>query len=410
MVAPLRRSAVVVGAGIGGLCAAIALRRTGWSVTVLERRAEAGDGGAGISVWPNAMRVLDSLGLAHQLRAVAAPLPAEGGLRAPSGQWLTRSRPGEAPLVDVVLLHRADLHTILRRALPAECLRTGVTAEGLEWPGPPGGHGPVKILARDDAGPVELAPDLVVAADGAHSTLRPLISPSSLPPVYSGHTTWRGVTPAGAVQTTGGGETWGRGAKFGYLPLTEQRTYWFAELNAPPGMRNDDEQAALLQHFVGWHHPVSPLIRATPARQILRLDVEYLPDLPSYVRGATALLGDAAHAMTPDLGQGGCQAIEDAAVLAACLAGTEDVPAALLRYDRDRRPRTQAIARSARQMGRFGQLSNPVAVALRNAAIRLTPPRAALRPLARISSWTPPPLPPVPPPPPRMPATGPPAG
>jgi 2-polyprenyl-6-methoxyphenol hydroxylase-like FAD-dependent oxidoreductase len=81
-------------------------------------------------------------------------------------------------------------------------------------------------------------------------------------------------------------------------------------------------------------------------------------------------------------------------VLAAHLAATDDVPAALLGYDQDRRPRTQAIARSARRMGRFGQLSNPAAVALRNIAISLTPPRAALRPLARISGWTPPPLPP----------------
>jgi 2-polyprenyl-6-methoxyphenol hydroxylase-like FAD-dependent oxidoreductase len=406
---PNRRWAVIAGAGIGGLCAAIALRQVGWQVTVLERRAEAGDGGAGISLWPNATRVLDRFGVAEELLAVAAPLSAEGGLRLPSGRWVSRSKPGDAPLVEVVLLHRADLHSILRRALPPGCLRTGVTVEELEWLDPADGRGPAdgsgsanvrgtaRVLAQGPGGSFELTPDLVVAADGVHSTLRPVISPSSPGPVYSGHTTWRGVTPPGAVQATGGGETWGRGAKFGYLPLTDRRTYWFAELNAPPGTRNDDERAALLRHFEGWHDPISSLVRATPAEQILRLDVEYLPDLSSYVRGTTALLGDAAHAMTPDLGQGGCQAIEDAAVLAAHLAATDDVQAALARYDRERRPRTQAIARSARRMGRLGQLSNPVALALRNTAIRLTPPRAALRPLARISSWAPPPLPPSPP-------------
>ena len=126
-----RPSAVIVGAGIGGLCAALALRRIGWNATVLERRAGAADGGSGISLWPNAMRVLESLGVADQLLDVAATLSPEGGLRTPSGRWLTRTRPGDAPLVEVVLLHRADLHSVLRGALPAECIRTGVTVDGL---------------------------------------------------------------------------------------------------------------------------------------------------------------------------------------------------------------------------------------------------------------------------------------
>ena len=387
------RSAVVVGAGIGGLCAAISLRQLGWSVTVLERRSQAGDGGAGISLWPNAMRVLERLGVAEEIRSVAAPLSSDGGLRLPNGRWVTRAKPGEAPLIDVVLLHRADLHSILLGALPADCVRTGVEAVALEWLASDGG-GRAKLLARGPYGLLEMSADVVVAADGVNSTLRPHILPGALPPVYSGHTTWRGVTPPGTVRTTGGGETWGRGVKFGYLPLTGGRTYWFAELPAAFGSRNANEQEVLLKLLAGWHEPVEALIKATPAGQILRLDVEYLPDLPSYVRGTAVLLGDAAHAMTPDLGQGGCQAIEDAAVLAAHLAASDDVREALRRYDRDRRPRTQAIARSARQMGRFSQVSNPVTVALRNALIRLTPPRAAVRPLERISGWIPPEVPP----------------
>jgi 2-polyprenyl-6-methoxyphenol hydroxylase-like FAD-dependent oxidoreductase len=413
-----RPSAVIVGAGIGGLCAALALRGIGWDAPVLERRDRTADGGSGISLWPNAMRVLERLGVADQLADLAAPLSADGGLRTPSGRWLTRARPGDAPLIEVVLLHRADLHSVLRAALPEGCVRAGVAVDGLTGfaagqgqseaqaqpealaqsgaPAEPEGKAsapvkePLRVLASGAAGRFELAADLVIAADGVHSTLRSLIFPSSAPPMYSGHTTWRGITPAGAVDVAGGGETWGSGVKFGHLPLRDQQVYWFAERNAPRGGRNEDERAALLDTFAGWHAPNGELIRATPPQRILRLDVEYLPDLPSYVRGAAALLGDAAHAMTPDLGQGGCQAIEDAAVLAAHLAGAADVPAALLRYDQDRRARTQAIARSARRMGKFSQLSNPAAVALRNTAIRLTPARAALRPLQRISNWTPP--------------------
>lgn len=396
MVSPAR-SAVIVGAGIGGLCAAIALHQTGWSVTVLEQRREGGAEGAGISLWPNAMRVLDRFGIAEQVLERSAPLSEEGGLRLPSGQWVTRAKPGDAPLMEVALLHRAELQAVLRSALPDDCISSGVQAEGLDGAGAgtvaEGGR--LTVRARDSAGSTGFAADLVVAADGVHSTLRETICPSAPPPVYSGHTTWRGVTPSGSILASGGGETWGYGAKFGYLPLSRERIYWFAELNAPPGTRHDDEQSELLRRFKGWHAPIGEIIRATPRDRILRLDVEYLPDLPSYVRGAAALLGDAAHAMTPDLGQGGCQAIEDAAVLAAHLAAHRDIPTALRRYDAERRPRTQAIARAARRMGQIGQLSNPLAVALRNAAIRLTPPRAAIRPLARISGWTPPPLPPA---------------
>ncbi len=252
------RSAVVVGGGIGGLCTAIVLPQTGWSVTVLERHKVASDAGSGISLWPNAMRVLDRFGLAEQVRAVAAPLSAEGGLRTPSGAWLTRAKAGTAPLVEVVLLHRADLQSILLAALPDGCVRTGVAAEDLLWPTADAAdasgqlaNGRPTVRARDSTGPVEFAADLVVAADGVHSTLRTAFWPQSLPPSYTGYTTWRGVTPSGAIHASGGGcggETWGRGAKFGYLPLTDERIYWFAEINAAAGLRSDDERAASLHH------------------------------------------------------------------------------------------------------------------------------------------------------------------
>lgn len=364
---------------------AIALLGTGWSVAVLEKHRSLSDAGSGISLWPNAMRVLDQLGLGDQVREVAAPLPARGGLRAPSGRWLKRTNDGDQALADVVLLHRGDLHRILLGALPPGCVKWGVSVEGLEWPK----SGRAAVVGRDGSGPVELAADLVVAADGMHSTLRRRITPDFPNPHYSGFTTWRGITPSGAVDIEDNGETWGRGAKFGYLPLTEGRVYWFAELPAPRGGKNDDERALLLRRFTGWHGPIPQLIAATPAAQIIRTDVDYLPELPTYVRGPAVLLGDAAHGMPPDLGQGGCQALEDAAVLAAHLA-RDELAAALRAYDEERRPRTQAIAKAARRMGQFSVLSNPAAVLARNALIRLTPARAAAGPLTRISRWAPP--------------------
>ncbi len=391
------RHAVVVGAGIGGLTAALALGKTGWRVTVLERTTLPTEIGAGISLWPNAMRVLDLLAVGERVRAAAAPLHGEGGLRVPSGRWVVRAG-ADAPLVEVVALHRADLHRILREALPDGILHTGATATAVHIDA----AGPGTAVDYDGAGgPRQLAADVVVAADGLRSGIRRQLWPDARPPVYRGYTTWRAVTPPDAVRVTGGGETWGSGERFGYLPLRDGRVYWFAVANAAADGSGGSEATAAGSHgdglasvrrrMGGWHDPIPRLLDATPADSVLHLDVCDLPALPSYVTGPVALLGDAAHAMTPDMGQGGCQAIEDAAVLAASLR-EDDVPGALNRYDASRRPRTQSIVRASRRTGRFAQLQNPAAVGVRNALLRLTPPAVTMKQLAGISAWRPPDL------------------
>ncbi|MEU1364115.1 FAD-dependent monooxygenase [Micromonospora zamorensis] len=164
-------------------------------------------------------------------------------------------------------------------------------------------------------------------------------------------------------------------------------------MNAPPGGHAPDELAALRERFGDWHAPIPALLAATPPGVVLRNDIHHLAvPLSSYVRGRVALLGDAAHAMTPNLGQGAGQAIEDGVVLGAvCAGGADGLPAALAAYDEQRRPRSQAIARAAFRAGRYGQqLRNPLAIALRDSALRLTPGRAALRGMARYADWSPP--------------------
>lgn len=380
-----QRCATIVGGGIGGLASAIALHRRGWRVEVLERAPEFGEAGAGISLWPNALRALEVLGLADAVRAAGA-VEATGGVRDRAGRWLSRTDSAELerrfghPLV---VLHRADLLRVLIEALPADSLRSGSEVCAVRDDGD--GHG---VVAHRNG---ESRAALVIGADGLRSTVRTALWPDADGPRYAGYTAWRMVTEPLGEPHPEGAVTWGRGERFGFTALPGGRMYCFATASLPPGsVFAGSEHAELLRRFGTWPDPVPDLLAAVPADAVLRHDLYDLPPLPSFVRGRVALLGDAAHAMTPNLGQGACQALEDAVTLAHCLDATPDVTAALRSYDLLRRPRTQAIARRSARLGVIGQLAFPPAVLLRDTAARLTPTRATLRSMTPIFGWTPP--------------------
>ncbi|XVS65938.1 FAD-dependent monooxygenase [Actinosynnema sp. CA-299493] len=361
--------AVVVGGGLGGVTAAVALRHVGWEVEVLERAPEFGEVGAGVGVMPNAMRALAALGLADDVRRIGTPGVA-GSIRDPKGRTLTRVDPSHQDRV--VAVHRADLHRVLRSALPPESLVTGAEVRSLD----------------------EVDADLVVAADGIRSRARQALFPALPQPVYAGTTAWRSVTATRFPADLGISQTLGPGTEFGVLPLGDGRVCWYAATIAPAGDRSADELGEVRRLVADWHDPIPDLLDATPPDAVLRHDIhELAAPLPSYVRGRVALLGDAAHAMTPYLGQGACMAIEDAVVLAAACARAEDVPTALADYDRQRRPRTQRMARASRVLGRVGhKLRNPVAVLVRDAAMRAVPASVGSARASKFLAWTPPSL------------------
>jgi 2-polyprenyl-6-methoxyphenol hydroxylase-like FAD-dependent oxidoreductase len=388
------RSAVVVGGGIGGLTAAVALRQVGWRVTVLERAARFGEIGAGITLMSNGLRCLDAIGLGDAVRGSGLPMLAIG-MRTAAGRWLSRingdgtdleARIGTTPLN----IHRAELHRILLDALPAAALIAGVATTGIQG-GADGG--PAEVHFRHGDQEALLRAELVVGADGVHSWVRTQRWPDAPAPVYSGSTNWRAVTTPSAAAVTEMSLSWGLGTEFGVMPLVDGRTYWYAAANADEDQHNPDELEGLRRRFGTWHEPIPAVLAHTQPEAVLRHDIYWLPKLDSYHRGSVVLLGDAAHAMTPNLGQGGGQALEDAIVLAAAVSNTSDVASALARYDHERRARTQPMSEAATRQLRFGQqLHNPIAVAMRNAAVALTPDRIALLALARYGKWCPPAL------------------
>jgi 2-polyprenyl-6-methoxyphenol hydroxylase-like FAD-dependent oxidoreductase len=396
------RHAIVMGAGIGGLTAAIALGRRGWQVTVHERAASLDPVGSGLGIAPNALRALDSLGVGGEIRALAA-VPGDGGLRRSTGRWLGRTS-GEA-LAEVfgdtvAVMHRADMVRVLADRLPDGVLHMGSTVQVLD---PGSDQRPATVstsTGRQQA-------DLVVAADGIGSRTRELLFPEHPGPRYCGFTAWRTVIPAAAAAIVGDvpiGETWGRGAVTGIMPLADGRIYLYAAaLAAAGGRAHDDERAELVRRFGPWCAPLPQLIAAAEPEQVLRNDVyEMTEALPSFCRGRVALLGDAAHAMTPFLGQGACQAIEDAVVLASLVSPAEsteptesgdNLPAALAAYCATRLPRTSMVVQRSRRISRAVAIHSRPAVLLRDLGLALgglLPEKATARAVAPVFDWRPP--------------------
>lgn len=378
---------MVIGAGIGGLATAAGLSRTGHDVTVVERALDLSPVGAGISIFANGYRALDVLGVGEQLRVPYDP-SAVTAQRTQHGRVLARI-PTD-PTIELGVIHRAELHERLREAASGAELRLGTEAVGAK---------DGEVVVRPSTGGPEsiLRADLVVAADGINSRIRASL-PGDPGLRYSGYSSWRGLTE-GPFDLRGVlGESWGFRERFGYLPIRDGRVYWFGVASMPPGSVFQDEAAEVRRRFAHWHEPIPDLIAATHPEEVVRHDISDLArPLPTFVHGRVVLLGDAAHAMTPNLGQGGGQSLEDAATLTVLLDQVDPLPrgdarltAALAEYDRLRRPRTQAIAKQARQLGALAHVGWRGGAVLRDAIFSVLPGSVLARATRSLVDWHPP--------------------
>ena len=378
--------AIIIGGGSGGLCAALALRRAGVAATVYEAAPGPRTEGAALSLWPNAIRALDRLGVGAAVRALGVPDPYGGQIATWWGRTLAATSAESIATrfgAPVLVVGRAEFGAALAAALPAGTIRYGMRLDAFSW------HGPGPVIARFAAGE-RVRADLLVGADGIGSIVRRLLHPR-VAPRYAGYTAWRATVPFDHARVPLWGEVWGRGARFGIAPVVRDRVYYFATRDATPGTARVGtpaaRHAALLGHFGDRAAPIPALLAATDPGALLQNDILELPPLRQWGVGPVTLLGDAAHAMTPNLGQGGCQAIEDATQLGVCLRETAGVSAALRAYEAVRRPRTTWLQGLSRRAGWVGQWSHPLAVAARGLAVSAVPAPLRLQLLAPILGY-----------------------
>ena len=343
------RRVLIIGGGIGGLAATLALRQAGFDVQVFESVPEIKIVGAGLAIWSNALNALRQIGLADAVQATGKPATYRV-IRATNGEILAKVQVNQISNreeIALIHLHRGDLQTVLLKAVGESTIQLGARCIGFRQDD--------KGVWAQFADGREVQGDLLVGADGVHSVIRQqLFSKARLRLV--GQSSWRGLAELDHEQIAegGAGETWGIGQRIGLIPMSQGKVYWFLTKNAPPGgiQGTAVETKQQMQELVkGWHAPIPSMIQATEAQTIIHTELNELESLNQWHRGRVVLLGDAAHAMTPNLGQGACQAIEDAVTLGQCLKDTEDIEASLNLYESKRVERVRRIVAASRKFG-----------------------------------------------------------
>jgi len=369
---------LVIGAGISGLATAVALQRRGHDVTVIEERTDVSSG-AGISIWPNALAALDEIGLGDAVRDVGGRVTA-GALRWRDGARLRHPAPQrlvKALGEPLVVIRRSALTRVLSDALADGTVHTGLSAQELVTTADG-----VRVTLSDSTTRDASA---VIGADGTRSVVARHLN-GALADHYVGYTAWRGVA-ACTIDPDVAGEVFGPGIEFGHVPLGSDRTYWFATERAPAGHAAPQGELAYLRvRFASWADPIPAVLAATDPDDVLRNDLYDRDQARQWSRGPVVVVGDAAHPMRPHLGQGGCQGLEDAAVLARFVESDDNLAAAFARFAAFRRPRVRALVRESKLIGQIINLRPAVLSGLASRATVLAPEALMIRHLAAVAA------------------------
>ena len=362
---------LIIGGGIGGVTAAVALSRRGIDTQVFEAAPELRPVGKGIWVPANALQVLERLGLSDAIAHAGwhlerIQLRTTSGVLQDHDLQKAQERFGHTN----ISIHRAELLRILAGSLPAGVLSFGKRFASFRQEGE-------SVVAQFDDGSEERG-DILIGADGIRSLVREQLFPG-VPLRYSGQTCYRGVgdmeLPAELARTCW--EVWGGDYRFGFSAIAPRQVYWFAPITAPASSPMPDGSLSswLAAHYSHFPAPIPVILRNTPDGEIIRTDLSDFAPIDSWWQGRVILLGDAAHAMTPNLGQGGAQAIEDGYLLAEKLATCARAEQAFEEFQTLRMPRVRWIVKTAWRFGKVAHVHNRFLQGLRNLLMRWTPQR-----------------------------------
>ncbi len=356
----------IIGAGIGGLTTAVALEQKGYNVNLYEQAKTIRPVGAGIVLANNAMQVYEKLGLRKQLEAAGNRISAiqltTSDLKVLSTMDMAYFE--EKYQVNNIAIHRAELQQILVQALKKDTLKLGYQLKDIK-------QTPTDLKLSFQNSEV-LPSSLVIAADGQNSIIRnQLFSENKLR--NARQICWRGIVdyilPKEYQHLLT--EAWGKGDRIGFVQISPNKVYWFALKSFKK--TTDEFPLEQLNSFFNHFHPLAKeLLKATPIENIHTSEMMDLYPIKNWYKPNICLLGDAAHATTPNMGQGAGQSIEDAWILAECLHKYEPTKA-FETYQGLRMKKAHHVVNTSWTLGKVAHLSNPIFISLRNQLMKWTP-------------------------------------
>lgn len=359
---------IIVGGGISGLSSAIALQQAGFDAHVFERASEVRKitVGGGFTMWPNSMTALHEISMDDRVHAAGAAFE-EAEFRTRRGRliamWpvgkLARKHGTSAACID-----RADLVRVLVDALDDDALHLGETCTGFE-------QDAAGVTAKFASGREERG-DVLVAADAMGSVIRGQLY-GKFQPKYAGYILWQGYAPDPSQDPAPHGlfrVAYGQGKRFVFHHVGGQRLFWQSIATVPEGFPDpatpEAKKAMIQERHRGWLQPTERILEATDPTTISRLDIYYADPDYRWGEGRVTMVGDAAHPILFNLGQGAAQSIEDGVMLARCLSANGDPVAALRTYESLRKDRAIGIQKMAKLLGQAAQMKNPAACFIRD--------------------------------------------